>query len=220
MIRNLLLILKRVGGYILVITWLSTLAEQILTSRIENELGSMDGASIWIWLYGIASMLISTIEPCVVLVLCLACLRSDFKWQKSLSYFLQLVKESCRAMGHSIWWGLLLVVPGIIRFLQFSFIPFVIFFDAEYSLGKKDALKESTKLVNKRFIPVLLIVLLFTVGLPFILSSLDEWSLILKHPFTALGLVLVDGFMTVLSILLLLRQWEKSHGAHVQLAAN
>jgi hypothetical protein len=214
------MILRRRGGILFVVTSGCTLIEQILTSKIEIELGSMDGASLWLWIYGGLSVVLSLVQPSVLILVCISSLRTT---DDQTSYFTELsclVKESLRATGAAIWWGFLLIIPGLIRFLQFSFVPFVVFLDPEYRAGKKDALKESTRRVNQRFVQVLGILVLFTVLIPLGLSSLDEWSLLLRHPLSGLALCALDVAVSLFSFLLLFQQWEKSNGSDVQLATN
>ena len=117
-------------------------------------------------------------------------------------------------------WGFLLIVPGLVRFLQFSFVPFVVYLDPAYEKGVCDALKESTQKVNRRFFWVFWIVLFFTALIPLCLSGFDEWSLLLRHPLSASLLCGLDVLLSVFSFLLLLRQWEKTgefYGTDVQL---
>jgi len=221
--ERLILILRRRGWLLLLLVCATTLGEQFLTTKIEVELSSMDGASGWIWVDGIFSMLIGFLQPSLLLLICLACLRSKSEQSLESDFFKSfsaLLKETIRAAGISLWWGFLLIIPGLIRFLQFSFVPFVVFLDPAYQRGEKDALKESTRLVNKRFFVVLCILITFTVVVPLALSSLDEWSLLLRHPFSGVLLCGLDVVLSVLSVLLLLRQWEKTHGTDFQLAGH
>jgi hypothetical protein len=131
-----------------------------------------------------------------------------------------LCKETLRAAGKSRIWAFLLILPGLIRFLQFSFVSFVVMLDPDYSHGQKDALKESTLLVNRRFFRVTGILVLFSIVIPLSLTALDEFAIFDQHPISAMLLSGLDALFTVLCILMLLNQWEKSHGAHVQLETN
>ena len=217
---QLIIILKRTGWILLLLSVATALVEQYLTHSMERELSSMSGASPYVWVYGAASILMSILSPIVASLLILAALLPASVITSLKRHAEFLCKETFRAAGKSMGWGILLIIPGIIRFLQFSFVPYIVMLDPDYREGRKDALKESTLLVNRRFAWVLGIIFLFGIILPFLTTFFDEYALFEDHPFYAILLAGLDGLLTIISILMLLKQWEKSHGTHVQLETN
>ncbi len=226
--NRLFIVLKRAGPLLLGLAILTSFFEQLLTQLMEKELSSMSGASPFVWVYGGASIALSIIDPVLVSILIVAALLPGPIVRSIGQHISQVTKEILRAAGKSISWGLLLIIPGLIRFLQFSFVAFVVILDPEYQEGKKDALKESTRLVNKKFFRVTAVLLLFSVVLPVLLTSFDEYTLFDQHPFSALGLAGVDALLSIFCILILLAQYsdtfdkqeEKSDGTHLQLETN
>lgn len=217
---QLYIVIKRTGWILLVLAALTAYAEQTLTHSIEKELSSMEGISFWVWFFGGTSIALSILNPVIISILVLASLLPAPVTSSIKQHAQFLCKETLRAAGKSMAWGFLFLLPGLIRFLQFSFVSFVVMLDPEYSAGKKDALRESTRLVNQRFYKVTTILLLFSVIIPLSLTSLDEFALFGEHPFLAILLSTFDAVLSILCILMLLKQWEKSHGTHVQLEAN
>ncbi len=220
LLSQFLTVIRRCGWALLILSILSNYGEQGLTHLMENELSSMEGASPWVWLYGAASVGISVLSPVIMSILVIAALLPSTVTASLQQHAQYVCKETLRAAGKSLSWGLLLVIPGLIRFLQFSFVPFVVMLDPEYDRGQKDALQESTRLVHRRFFKVTGILILFSILLPLLLTGLDEYSAFDQHVFPALLLAGLDAVISIFAILMLLNQWEKSHGTHVQLETN
>ncbi len=66
-------------------------------------------------------------------------------------YLTTFVAESLRVLGYSMLWALALIIPGLVRYIQFSFVPMIVFFSREYEDGNVDALALSIKMVNRRW---------------------------------------------------------------------
>jgi len=216
MTQAFVLILKR-GGLILLALMLSfNILEQIFSHLLENELNSRTGATNWLWVYSGGSVLISLLQPSLVSIFTLGCLRPIPLVQQLQVLWPAIIKESMRALGQCMTWGLLLILPGLIRFVQLTLLPFVIVLDPNYSLGQIDALQESTRLVRKRFWSIFLLVILTSIVLPVLASKWDELSLFALHPYSATALTVFDTLTTILVTLLFYKQWEKCHEPHVQ----
>lgn len=65
-------------------------------------------------------------------------------------YIATFFAEYLRVLGRVLLWGLLLIVPGFIRYIQLSFVPMIVFFSAKYENGEVDALALSTRIANRR----------------------------------------------------------------------
>ncbi len=69
-------------------------------------------------------------------------------------YLSSFFAEYLRALASTLIWALFLLIPGFIRYLQLTFVPFIVFFSADYEKGEVDALKFSTSLFKKCWVPV------------------------------------------------------------------
>lgn len=70
-------------------------------------------------------------------------------------HFHQCLIESVRALISTGLYSLFLLLPGLVRWVQLIFTPLIAAFDPSYQLGKKEALKESKRLVGGVFWPLL-----------------------------------------------------------------
>jgi uncharacterized membrane protein len=69
-------------------------------------------------------------------------------WAFSEKHVMPLTIESIRMLAMTILWGLALVIPGVIKYVNYSFVQYVVIADPEYAAGKVDALKESERLMK------------------------------------------------------------------------
>jgi hypothetical protein len=217
--RRFVTVLKRAGLPLLVISIFSSFLEQILTQVMEREMTSMSGASPLVWVYGGASILLSVLNPILISLFVIAALKPVPVGHSLLQHGAQVTKEILRSAGKSISWGLLLIVPGVVRFIQFSFVCFVVLLDPEYELGKRDALKQSTQLVNRSFFQVLGVLILFSIVFPVLLTSFDEYTLFLVHPMAALGFCCLDVVLSTACLLLLLKIYFAKNQSNQKLVA-
>ena len=79
-------------------------------------------------------------------------------------YLASFCAEYLRVMGKTLLWGLVLIIPGIVRYIQFGFVPLIVFFLKPYDEGQVDALALSTRLANRR-LPLLITVFLTTLAI-------------------------------------------------------
>jgi hypothetical protein len=78
---------------------------------------------------------------------------------KTLSQFLgdtltPLASESLLAFSKIILGALLFIIPGIIFYVYYVFLSYVVFYDPEYSTGNVSALQKSKQLVKPAFFSV------------------------------------------------------------------
>lgn len=59
-----------------------------------------------------------------------------------------LTAESIRSLAAVIIWSLLFIIPGIFKYIRYSFVPYVVVADPEYQKGTRDALEYSNELVK------------------------------------------------------------------------
>ena len=91
------------------------------------------------------------------------------------THFHQSLIEYIRAMISIGLYFLLLFVPGIIRWVQLLFVCLVSSFDRDYLAGKRDALKESGRLVRGGFTALFFLALLQNF-LPFVIQMTSNFS--------------------------------------------
>ncbi len=90
-------------------------------------------------------------------------------------HFHQTFIESIRAFISIGIYSLFLIIPGIIRWVKLVFTCYIAAFDPEYQDGKKDALKESSRLVKGAGFALFLI-MIAQVLLPYIFEEMAKTS--------------------------------------------
>jgi len=213
--QKALLIITRSGAALLALTILTTFIEQLLTNIIHEQLISREGVGPLLWITIFSSAIVSILYPVLALLLTLAALQDRPLFQSIRTNFEQLLIENIRAMGSTLSWSLLLIIPGFYRFIQYSFVNFIVMLDQDYFDGKVDALKKSVSLTKKRFFKVFGIFLLMAVIVPLFVSSFDEYSVLTQTPISAIVLIVIEILLFILLNLLLLEQWESANGTHV-----
>ena len=87
--------------------------------------------------------------------------------------------ESTRAMARALRWLPLFVIPGLVKFVRLTFVPFVVVDHAAYKEGSVDALNESERLSKKHFWLVLIAIIIYGVlpSVPGLLLHAENISL-------------------------------------------
>lgn len=188
-------------------------ADQTLTDKIQDELMSAEGTSNWIWVYGGLSFAAGLIGPLLTSFLALCAWRYPEQplaavARRSFGY---LVREEMRVLGKSLLWGLLFVIPGIVRFFQCSFASYVVLLDPAYQRGEVDALQRSWVFVRKVWPRLLGLLFVFGLVLPLAMTSLDEWRSFSLHLGSATLLMFVELTLVLMFQWQVLKTWEKAH---------
>lgn len=214
-----LLILKKAGPILFVVLFSYNLLDSFISLRAEQIISSPQGLSPWIWFYGMASILASLLFPTIATLLCLWAVlqihESERKqtWGDFAGQFAeQSLIETIRSWGAVLAYSLLLIIPGLIKLILYSFVPFVIVLDRRYDLGEVDALKRSSQLVRNQWLKVISVLIVFHFLIPmFISSGFDSYRLAWKTPVPAVLLSLVDLVIFCLSTQLLVRIFRKAN---------
>ncbi|MGZ3722290.1 MAG: hypothetical protein ACXVA9_05135 [Bdellovibrionales bacterium] len=74
-------------------------------------------------------------------------------------YLASFFAEYLRLLAQVLMWGLLLIVPGFIRYCQLIFVPLIAMFSKSYREGETDALRLSEKLTKGRLLTIVGIML-------------------------------------------------------------
>ncbi len=179
----------------------------------------MEGMDFRIWIYASAAILIGLCYP----VLMIHFLVSSVHPQKNSfdspfsSSFACALREQMRATGSSLLWGMLFILPGFVRYFQLLFVPMVALAHPQYAQGEIDALTVSRKLVRTQWKKLLGLVIVFTIILPVLLSSFDEYKIFSRSLWTALPLSLLESFLSLIFIsliwILFLKAFNMQHNS-------
>lgn len=182
--------------YLLVV--ISAFFEQLLTTQMQKQLHSQNGPGWPLYLAGFASLLLSLALPVLQSLVAAQGLSSVFNKRVNFAAvdtekIKFLIIELMRSWGQILWGSIFLLIPGLIRYCQLIFVPWVVLFSRNYEIGKVDALKDSTKIFKKKWPTVLLLLFVFQLFLPLVMTGLfDSARLFSNSLFSALLLAAVD----------------------------
>ena len=69
--------------------------------------------------------------------------------------------ESLRAFFQAVLWGLLFIIPGLVKMIRYQLVLFIVACDPEYQKGHVDALKKSATLTRSLFWGLTVLILFF-----------------------------------------------------------
>ena len=102
-------------------------------------------------------------------------------WTFSMLHLKSFTLESLRSLGWVLLFLPLLIIPGLIKYLQYLFVPYVVLCDPKYQAGEVDALAQSARLM-KGLVPIFLIFLFLSVPLIMWTGQFTEPILATKEP--------------------------------------
>jgi hypothetical protein len=205
---------KKVGPALFLVNLGSVLLDQKLTDKIQAQLSSDQGINAGLWLFGAGSLLNSILAPLISMSLIFLIAKKNMNFRQSLNQLSQLFREELRATGSVLSYSLLLIIPGVLRYLQLALVPFVVFFD--YSIGKTDALEKSKMIFKTHWKKITGLLVVFGAMIPLLMSALDGFKDLLMTPVPAL---LICGLEVLLFCTLqwfLFSIWEIAHEPDVQ----
>jgi hypothetical protein len=200
---------KKIFMLLFPVVVLSGNLDQFLNLQLEMALNNPDGAQRLIYLYGFLTIVSGAIFPVLLFSLCIFAIKSQLEDKHSLEEFIakylnQIFIESFRSWGKIILWSLLLILPGIWKFIEYSLVPFIVTSLPEYQDGKVDALRASAKLAKKQYLKTSCVLVIFHLFIPAIFSVVfDSYRLIWKTPIGSLLLSALDTYLLLLSVQLL-----------------
>lgn len=217
-------VFKKVFIPLFALVVLSTNIDQYLNLYIENALQDPLGAQGRIYLYGFLSLISAVVFPTLLMTLALFAMNSQTGWTQSLGIFLkkylnQIYIETLRSWGKTLLWALLLIIPGVIKYIQYVMVPLVVTSSQKYDLGQEDALRASARIVRHNWGKIVLILFTFQILIPMIIASLfNSYRLIWNTPIQSLALSGLDTYLILFSTHLLFnifRNEVRKHDAHV-----
>lgn len=198
--------------------------DQYLTKQIELIIRSQDGIQPTIWIWAGLSLMASIVFPTVTTIISAYALKYN-SLKKMTSFFNQHIElsilETMRAWGMSFLWGLLFIIPGLIKMSYYYLTIFIVLFNPDYAAGKVDALQESANVSKHGWIKLNLLVALFYGVIPVIASMVfDEYTVFEKYPLTAIAYTALEAVLILLFNYYVLNMFLKyiegdSHVAHV-----
>lgn len=209
-------IVRSVGLALLVATVATTIVDQIINSRLESLLLSDDGGGAQLWILAASSLLNSLVFPVLMTALCLYGIMKARGGGESLTAFFarvgqQIYIETLRMWGSCLRWGLLFVLPGVVRLLQLIYVPFVVCVHKPYDQGDADALKTSSRYFRKTMFRTFAAILAFHIAIPLVLTDLlDPWRTFARTPVSAVLCSVVDLLLAIIAAQIFFRLFESA----------
>jgi len=212
-VRNLQ-IFKRIGLALFVLTLVYTSLDQLLMINIDAALKNPQGGMQLVWFYGFFSLVLGIIFPILGILIVVYGAKTPEANEKGLLEFIQktiepMSIEILRSWGKTLLWSLLLLLPGLWKYTEYTLIPFVVALSPKYQRGEEDALLASARLVKSNLLKICAILTFFHLIFPSLLTVFfDDYRLIWDTPIAAVLLTLVDVFLFIFSTQLLLMVFE------------
>ena len=119
------------------------------------------------------------------------------------------LRESLKSWGRSMLWSFLFVIPGILKFIRYSFVPLIVCFDNSYAEGKVDALERSSK-ISKGMMPQLVgLFVLFLILLPMLMTLFGELRLLDNHFLAGTAVAVLQTLIEVCYLLMILKLYRR-----------
>jgi hypothetical protein len=122
-------------------------------------------------------------------------------------------REWLRSMGNASLWMFAFIIPGLLRWVDYSLLPFVCFFDPAYQRGELDALERCRQLAKGIRGRLWGLWLGFGLFIPLILTGLfGDYESFFETPVSATGLIIVDATLQTIAFVLLWKlYWRARH---------
>lgn len=187
---------------------ISSIFEHFLVKKIEGVVNSSDPSTATLIGYASLHLLNGIVFPTLITLLVLSYLRNIKKaapeYQIESSPSEQLFIETLRSWGKTTWWFLALIIPGIYKFIAYSYVPIIVYLDPNYDKGAVDALKASEAQFRKNWVATCFIFIAFYLVFPIMLSSiLDSYKDFNETPMLALLVSMFNGGLSLFAFLLL-----------------
>lgn len=126
-------------------------------------------------LYGIVGIIASFVEVVLLQLVYGFGIKKQSHYHRNLFghiqyYFKHLIIETVRSYGRIALWSLLLLLPGLYKYLRLSLVGYIVQFSEEYDSGAKDALEMSSELTKFdfwRYSSILLLTHAVIIGIQF-----------------------------------------------------
>lgn len=191
--------------------------EEVLSSGREELL-----PIISVFTGAILTDIVFTTAWILVVIRAILTLRSAQKYERSfLGDLNSALIESTRALARMIRWFPIFIIPGIVKFIRLTFVPFVVIDEPRYQQGAIDALNRSERLVKQRFWLVVLALFLSSLvpAFPSLLFQGENISLA-SRPVASITLSVFEFFTGLLATIFLYcfyRQLVNEEASHAHI---
>jgi hypothetical protein len=177
------------------ITLLTNISEQYLNMKLQIEMRSESSAFFLIVFLIVTTSLFGVFLQEAVFLLSIE--RHQPQHQFPLATrFIDLIKENLKAIGSASLWMFVFIIPGLIKWIEYSLLPFVVFLNPDYQKGDREALSLSIALVKKSFWKFFLFWILFNCVIPICLSVMGgEYESFKETPLIATLLSLIESLI-------------------------
>lgn len=206
-ITELRRVITQVGWLIFILVTAQSSLDHWITGQMQNFLADPQGTSPMIYLYALFSIICALMFSSLLTVMVVSALQKN--WVDATENLNQVLIETLRSWGRIIKWSFLLILPGMVKLLRLSFVPFVVLLSPAYKKGTVDALDESEKLAHGELFSLLIVFVVMTGILPIVLTSFDEFKIIWRTPVASLLYHLVEAILAVIFCLWLLRIYRR-----------
>jgi hypothetical protein len=191
--------------------FISQLIEQALNQQMKQAMQSeSSGFVITAFALFINGVSIIWLQTIVVMFL----FQDQHPETKSFSVATKIqdfTKEWLRAMGVTSLWMFALVIPGLIRWIDYTLLPFVCFFDTAYQEGAVDALDRCRTLARGIRGRLWCLMIGFSIVIPLIITGVfGDFESLFEHPIAATLLVIFDAVVQALAFWLVWRLYLKT----------
>lgn len=217
-LKNFIYVFRKSFIHLLPLVIFSALSEQWLSQAIQKHLNSGDTSRpenlIIILALGFLSLLHSFIFPALSTIVIVAVSTSIAPHEMLFKNLSWLIKEELRVWGKSIQWGFLFILPGLWKFIQFSFVPYIVLNNENYQLGQIDALETSKKWTKKYMYKLIGLFVIFNILWPVLSSEWDHFKIFQKSPATALAFAVLEMIWMILFVMISFR-WYQKQRSHI-----
>lgn len=207
--------IRKVGVILLstsfLILWFHQLADQVLNAKLSH-LMQKESYSLALVAFGLFlnGLLIFWILPIIYLV-GLQRFHPKTLNVPLLTKISDYTREWLRGIGVASLWMFVLLLPGLFRWADYLFLPFVCFFDPEYQKGCVDALKKSRIVARGSRIKVWSLWVGFGFLLPLLISGMfGDYESLREHPILGSLLVFIEALLQTTTFYLLWRIYSQS----------
>lgn len=153
------------------ITLLTNILEQYLNMKLQIEMRSESSAFFLIIFLIITTSLFGVFLQEAVFLSSIERHQPQHQFPLSTRY-IDLIRENLKAIGSASLWMFVFIIPGLIKWIEYSLLPFVVFLNPDYQKGDREALSLSVSLVKKSFWKFFLFWILFNCVIPIGISLL------------------------------------------------
>lgn len=186
-----------------------------INQSLQEALQDPGGVSSQIWILAVLQIMVILISESLIFLfafsfLFLHHLKPTLNHTPPAALWNQLMIELVRSWGHVLRGFLLFIIPGLIRYTQLFFVPFIVAADPRYWEGKVDALAESKRLMKTLPFHSWFLVIILKISLPLCIGLLSDgadqfWI----TPAVALALVSLELVFILVTTAYLFRLFQR-----------